>query len=148
MERKVPPLLLFVVFAGLIWLTAGWPAPWPLWFSQLLAVLLLLDGSIFCGWAFWQFRRANTTVDPRYPERTTKLVTEGLFQFSRNPMYLGFLLLLIALCFWLHSLSGFLWLPLFVLWLHHWQIVPEERALANTFGDDWLHYCQQTRRWL
>lgn len=148
MEKKVPPLLLFVIFAGLIWLTASWPAPWLLWFSQLLAVLLMLDGTIFCGWAFWQFRRANTTVDPRYPERTAKLVTGGLFEFSRNPMYLGFLLLLLALCFWLHSLSGFLWLPLFVLWLHYWQIVPEERALAKTFGDDWLHYCQQTRRWL
>ncbi|SEA95840.1 methyltransferase family protein [Alkalimonas amylolytica] len=148
MEKKVPPLLLFVIFAGLIWLTANWPAPWPLWFSQLLAVLLLLDGVIFCGWAFWQFRRAKTTVDPRYPERTAKLVTGGVFQFSRNPMYLGFLLLLIALCFWLHSLSGFLWLPAFVLWLHYWQIMPEERALAERFGDSWWHYCQQTRRWL
>ncbi|MCC5825632.1 isoprenylcysteine carboxylmethyltransferase family protein [Alkalimonas sp.] len=148
MEKKVPPLLLFVGFAGLIWLTASWPAPWPLWFSQLLAVLLMLDGTIFCGWAFWQFRRANTTVDPRYPERSRQLVTDGLFQFSRNPMYLGFVLLLIALCFWLHSLSGFLGLPLFVLWLHYWQIVPEERALSERFGDAWQHYCQQTRRWL
>ncbi|MCC5853571.1 MAG: isoprenylcysteine carboxylmethyltransferase family protein [Alkalimonas sp.] len=148
MEKKIPPLLLFVVFAGLIWLTASWPAPWPLWFSQLLAILLLLDGSIFCGWAFWQFRRANTTVDPRYPERSSQLVTHGLYQFSRNPMYLGFLLLLLALSFWSHSLSSFLWLPLFVFWLQYWQIMPEERALAERFGDNWQHYCQQTRRWL
>ncbi|MDP4530423.1 isoprenylcysteine carboxylmethyltransferase family protein [Alkalimonas delamerensis] len=148
MEKKIPPLLLFVVFAGLIWLTASWPAPWPLWFSQLLAILLLLDGSIFCGWAFWQFRRANTTVDPRYPERSSQLVTHGLYQFSRNPMYLGFLLLLLALSFWSHSLSSFLWLPLFVFWLQYWQIMPEERALAERFGDSWQHYCQQTRRWL
>ncbi|MCH8536798.1 MAG: isoprenylcysteine carboxylmethyltransferase family protein [Alkalimonas sp.] len=148
MEKKVPPLLLFVIFAVLIGLTSSWPAPWPLWFSRLLAVLLTLDGLIFCGWAVWQFHRANTTVDPRYPERTQVLVTGGLYQFSRNPMYLGFVLLLTALAFWLHSLSGFLWLPWFVLWLHYWQIVPEERQLAAQFGEQWQQFCQRTRRWL
>lgn len=67
---------------------------------------------------------------------------------ARNPMYLGFALLLLALAMYLGKLSGLLLVPLFMAYLQHFQIRPEERALQAKFGALFVAYCRQVRRWL
>lgn len=94
------------------------------------------------------FHRADTTVSPTNPGSSSALVMGGVFRFSRNPMYLGLVLQLIGWGLWLGSLSPFLVPPLFALAITTLQIIPEEQALTEKFGDDYLRYRTSTRRWL
>jgi protein-S-isoprenylcysteine O-methyltransferase Ste14 len=76
------------------------------------------------------------------------MVVTGIYRISRNPMYLGMLLLLVAWAILLSNLAASLVLPLFVLYMNHFQISPEEVALASRFGADFAAYCKAVRRWL
>jgi len=94
------------------------------------------------------FRRHKTTVNPLHPERATALVTSGIYQYSRNPMYLGMLLLLVAWGVWLANLASFVGPPLFVALINRIQIAPEEAALHSLFGESYGRYTRRVRRWL
>jgi protein-S-isoprenylcysteine O-methyltransferase Ste14 len=113
-----------------------------------LAVVLAVSGIALALAGVLSFRRTQTTVDPRYPERVNALVTAGVYRVSRNPMYLGMLLCLAALAVWLGNLLAVLILPLFVAYLSRFQIEPEERAIRTRFGDEYVDYCSRVRRWL
>lgn len=94
------------------------------------------------------FRRAGTTVHPQRPHEATALVTSGAYRYSRNPMYLGLLLLLIGWATYLAHALAFAILPLFVAWMNRFQIAPEERALSANFGSAFETYRRAVRRWL
>ena len=76
------------------------------------------------------------------------MVTDGIYRYSRNPMYLGMALLLAAWALWLGNAAALLGIVLFVALINRYQIRPEERILAAKFGDDYRNYCRRTRRWL
>lgn len=95
-----------------------------------------------------RFRKVGTTVHPLEPNKATYLVTDGVFRFSRNPMYLGLLLLLIGWAVWLGSASPWLVPPLFVIVLTLVQIIPEERALHQRFGEEYVSYQRSVSRWI
>ncbi len=150
LELRVPPVLVVLIVASLMAVAAQrWPAavitaPGGVYLALLCTVLGL--GLIVSG--VHAFRRAATTVDPRYPERSRDLVITGIYRFTRNPMYLGMLLMLLAFSLHLGSVPALLGLPMFVLYMNRFQIQPEERALARQFGDAFRDYCRQVRRWL
>jgi protein-S-isoprenylcysteine O-methyltransferase Ste14 len=99
--------------------------------------------------ALLPFGRLRTTVDPRHPERASRLVTDGVYRVSRNPMYLAMLLGLVAWGLWLGRAPALLLGPaFFVAYLNRRQIPPEERALAATFGEEYERYRRTVRRWL
>jgi protein-S-isoprenylcysteine O-methyltransferase Ste14 len=98
--------------------------------------------------AFRRFRALQTTVNPMQPGKATRLVTDGAFRISRNPMYLGLLLLLIGWALWLGSASPWFVPPLFVMTITLVQIIPEERALGRLFGTQYLAYRSSVARWL
>ena len=94
------------------------------------------------------FRRAQTTVNPLKPESTSSLVVSGVYRVSRNPMYVGMLLVLLG---WGVLLSNVLALPIvpgFVLYMNRFQIGPEETVLAELFGEEYATYRSRVRRWL
>ena len=93
-----------------------------------------------------QFKQAKTTVKPF--EESNELVTTGLYRFSRNPMYLGMVLILLGLAILLGSLTPFSVLTVFVWWIDVQFIRHEEQMLATQFGQDWLEYKAQVRRWI
>ena len=93
-------------------------------------------------------RRAHTTVSPLAPSDTSKLVTSGIYSISRNPIYLAFLLILTAWSVYLSNAAGFLFLPVFVVYLNRFQIVPEEVILCGKFGSEYTRYKREVRRWL
>jgi protein-S-isoprenylcysteine O-methyltransferase Ste14 len=95
-----------------------------------------------------EFRRARTTVNPTTPQAATSMVRSGIYRHTRNPMYLGMLLVLAGWAVWLASLAAVAVLPVFVLYLNRLQIEPEERALASRFGADFEEYRRSVRRWL
>jgi protein-S-isoprenylcysteine O-methyltransferase Ste14 len=94
------------------------------------------------------FRRARTTVSPWNPDRAAALVTTGIYARTRNPMYLGLLFLLLGWNFVLANALAGMVLPLFALFLHRFQVVPEERALAARFGEEYAAYRERVQRWV
>jgi protein-S-isoprenylcysteine O-methyltransferase Ste14 len=113
----------------------------------VVAVLLFAAGIAVAIAGVLHFRRARTTVNPLRPERASAMVTTGVYRWSRNPMYLGMLLVLAAWAAWLGSLLALVGLPLFVAYVGRFQIVPEERALAAQFPEEFERYARSVRRW-
>jgi protein-S-isoprenylcysteine O-methyltransferase Ste14 len=113
-----------------------------------LAAVLTATGLCFGLVAFFQFRRAGTTVHPTKPQESSVLVVGGIYRVTRNPMYLGVLLILTAWAAWLGNGAAFVLLPCFVAYLNRFQIAPEERALEAHFGDAFAGYRRVVRRWL
>lgn len=94
------------------------------------------------------FYRAKTTVNPLKPASTSTIVQTGIYRFSRNPMYLGMLLVLLGFALYLMHPVAFLVLPAFVAYLTRYQIIPEERHLAARFGAEYTSYVSRVRRWI
>ncbi|MCA0949236.1 isoprenylcysteine carboxylmethyltransferase family protein [Vibrio albus] len=150
LEKKLPPLALLLLFALLLQLTSYYLPSSNLHptFSLGLAVSLLTAGLVIPLAGVLSFKRHGTTPDPRVPEQSSALVTSGIYRCSRNPMYLGFVLLLLAQAVFLNSLWLLFLIALFVAYLQRFQILPEERAMQQLFGDSYRLYCQKVRRWI
>ena len=97
--------------------------------------------------AILQFLKKKTTTNPLNPEKASKLVTSGIFKFTRNPMYLAMLLFLIAFALKLGNAFNTLLLAGFVYYMNHFQIRYEEEALLKNFGKEYKLYVKATRRW-
>ncbi|VAX05071.1 hypothetical protein MNBD_GAMMA20-2444 [hydrothermal vent metagenome] len=133
-------MLLIAMFVPFGQVAGVWQLP--------LAVVLGVAGAgliVVCGAAFI---RARTTVHPAYPEKTSALVVDGLYCISRNPMYFGFLLILLAWGVFLGSIPAFAPILLFIAYITKYQILFEERALEQTFGDSYRQYKSKVRRWI
>lgn len=149
LELKAPPAALTMVAAALMWL-ASLAAPafdfnLP---ANVPAVALVLAGAATCLAGVASFRRARTTVNPLKPDSASALVVSGIYNHSRNPMYLGFLLILAGWAVYLSNGLAILFLPAFVLYVNRFQIRPEERALAALFSRRYEEYCGTVSRWL
>lgn len=150
LETKIPPPVVGLVFMGLsAALSYGFPAL-TVEFSYSFSVIFCL---VCLGFGFpiagsLAFNRSKTTVNPLQPEQASSLVTSGVFRVSRNPMYVGMALLLLAWAFYLTSLAGLFGFVGFILYIDRFQIQVEERALYKLFGNDFVTYKNQVRRWL
>jgi protein-S-isoprenylcysteine O-methyltransferase Ste14 len=150
LELKIPPAAQFLAVAAGMWLTAKYvpsldfavPA------RKLFVAVFFCLGGVVAMPAIAAFRAAGTTVDPRFPDKASGLVVDGIYRYSRNPMYLGLLCLLIAWALYLSNLLAFACLPLFVLGMNRLQIRPEEIAMENQFGDEYHAYRKSVRRWI
>ena len=150
LELKIPPPAATLIAGAAMWLVA-WTTPRlssNLPASAAVALVFAAAGLSIVMLAVVSFLRARTTVSPVKPESTSALVTSGLYRYSRNPMYLGLSLLLLGWGVYLANVLAFVFLPLFTLYLNRYQIEPEERALANRFGDTYKAYRARVRRWL
>ena len=119
--------------------------------SALLAPsagILLMVGLWLMFTAVASFVTAKTTINPLRLSCASSLITTGIFRISRNPIYLGDLLVLAALAVWLGNVVNIVFLALFVWYINRFQIIPEERALTNLFGERYVAYCSTVRRWL
>lgn len=130
-----------------VWLPGlGFSCPGP--HHRQVCALFVLTGLTIACLGLATFKEAKTTPNPMNPNLASHLVTHGIYRFSRNPMYLGVLLILTGWCLFLQNLLGFVFLPIFLLVITEFQIRPEEEALNEIFGQDYLAYCHQTPRWL
>ncbi len=115
---------------------------------SLPGVVFIVTGLCLDLWCAAQFYRAKTTVNPLRPENSSALVVDGMYRLTRNPVYLGMLLVLTGVAFLLGSMSPFLVLPVFIVAINYLQIFPEEKALTDLFGARYREYRQSVRRWL
>ncbi|WP_373518993.1 isoprenylcysteine carboxylmethyltransferase family protein [Pricia sp.] len=149
MKLKIPPIVVFLVSGSLMYLLAEFlPAGYFDFFGRhYLMIFLAAFGIVIAGVALFQFYAAKTTIDPTQPDKTKKLVVNGIYAYSRNPMYLAMLLLLLAWGIWLGNAFNTLLAAGFVAYMNRFQIEPEEHALTKIFNKDYKQYCVLARRW-
>ena len=150
LELKIPPLAVGLLVGGLMWLakrsapalTVTVPG------RHAVAILVAIVGAMIIGIGIVSFSRAKTTVNPMKPDSASSLVVSGIYGLTRNPMYLGFFVMLIGWAIFLSNALAFVCLPLFILYMNRFQIEPEERALGSLFGEAFTAYRTRVRRWL
>lgn len=116
--------------------------------QTLVAVLVAGASLLLVAVAAMHFHRARTTVNPMHPQQASQLVDNGPYRYSRNPMYVADVGLLLALAIHLGSPASLIWIAAFIGWIHWLQIPREEKALLAQFGDAYQRYCERVRRWL
>ncbi|MFS4468099.1 methyltransferase family protein [Maribacter sp. 2210JD10-5] len=149
MELKLPPVVVFFVFGFFMYLLGTFlPFGFFDFFGRMLLSKILMGMAVvIIAVSFFQFYRSKTTVDPSNPSKATSLVTGGIYQFSRNPMYLAMLLILLAAGLKFGNAFNTLIAAGFVAYMNRFQIKPEEKALLEKFGKEYKTYCSLVRRW-
>ncbi len=150
LETRIPPLVVLALCAALIWFgpVISGSVPLVIPFAGPAAAALGIAGAAIAIDAVVRFVGARTTVDPRDPDKAARLVTDGAYHFTRNPMYLGKAMLLAAFSIWQADPLGLLAGPVYVAYIDRFQIVPEERALGSLFGAAYADWCRRVRRWI
>lgn len=151
LELKVPPVVAGLAVAAAMWFassTVPTPLETPIAFRIVAAAILSALGVGIGLAGVVSFRRVGTTVNPIKPGAASALVTSGPYRVSRNPMYLGMLFVLLGWAFYLSHPLAFILVPLFVLYMNRFQIIPEERSLSAMFGAQFAAYKTKVRRWL
>lgn len=150
LEFRIPPLLIALAAAAAMWLVARSYPVWAMPFERsgavaigvaVIGVMIVVAGAI-------QFRRARTTFTPLNPAAASALVVSGIYRFTRNPMYLGIAIVLLAWAIYLSHPLALLGVVAFAAYIHRFQIIPEEKALRALFPGAYEAYARQVRRWL
>ena len=146
----MPPPVVTAVFALLMWFVArAFPSLDVEVPARIPAAATILVVAVVIGIAaVLGFRRAKTTINPLKPEASSALVVRGIYRWTRNPMYLAMLLVLIGWACIVGNVAALVMLPLFMAYLNRFQIGPEERALQARFGREFEEYKRTVRRWL
>ncbi|MEZ5565745.1 MAG: isoprenylcysteine carboxylmethyltransferase family protein [Gammaproteobacteria bacterium] len=150
LELRIPPPLVLVAIAAAMWfisrVTPVLEVPTP--YRKLVALVVAVAGGFISYRGVSAFRLAQTTPNPMKPDEATVLVSSGIYRFTRNPMYLGLLFILLAWSIFLAAPWVLLGPFAFVLFIGRFQIRPEEAALSRLFGADYADYKAKVRRWL
>jgi len=150
LELKIPPPVVALLIGALMW-TASRSGPsfeFPLLARGAVFIVVALVGGATALAGDLAFKRARTTINPLKPEKTTTLVTTGIYRFTRNPMYVGLTLVLLGWAACLCSAWALAGPVAFVLYISRFQIAPEERVLSAKFGTAYAEYRSRVRRWL
>jgi len=150
LETKIPPPVVALAFALLIWRLADYVPRTELgYFPKIIIVTLLAAiGATFDLSGLVNFRRQKTTINPLKPQNASALVKTGVYRITRNPMYVGLVFVLSAWCIYLDAPFALIVVVGFILYIHAFQILPEERTLINLFGDEYREYQSRVPRWL
>lgn len=153
LERRIPPPVYALLGALLAWgldqVFAAQRVSLPdSWLHELPALMLAALAVCVDLSALWAFHAHRTTINPLHPERARTVVKTGIYRHTRNPMYLGLLLLQLAYCLHLANPLSLLAPALFVYCINRFQIRAEERLLRENFGADYAAYLEAVPRWL
>ena len=147
-KTKFPPPLVALTFGFLINYTKNIFPKIEIKNEIIFGSFMIISGLIIILSAIILFKKYQTTITPLNPSNATKLITDGIYKFSRNPMYLGLLFVLLGISIILNPTGGFFLIPLFILYLNLFQIIPEENAMVDLFKDEFLEYKKNVRRWI
>ncbi|WP_158973440.1 isoprenylcysteine carboxylmethyltransferase family protein [Cellulophaga sp. L1A9] len=149
MYLKLPPAIVWLLAALIMFGVARFLPFGHFDFTGRIYFIYVLIGlgGIIGLVAIVQLVKKHTTINPIKPQNVTQLVTGGLYNYSRNPMYLGLLFALLAWGLYLENAFNFLIAAGFVSYMNAFQIIPEEEALFNKFGSKYSAYLKNVRRW-
>ena len=117
-------------------------------FQSLISIFILSMGILILLNPVLKFKKSKTTINPIKFKKVNKLVTSGIYKYSRNPMYLGLLMIVISSSIFYLNIYSILTPLFFYLWINRFQIKREEVFLIEKFGEDYLSYKKKTRRWI
>ena len=142
-----PPIvaLIFIVVAYFLGRFIPLPFTAPA-ILRYIGLALTIIGFLLGIGAFIEFNKAQTTLDPH--GSTRQLVTSGIYRFTRNPIYLGFLLMVIGLPLYFGFYWGIVLAPIYIFLMNHLVIQHEEAYLKKKFGDIYTTYISRVRRWV
>jgi protein-S-isoprenylcysteine O-methyltransferase Ste14 len=145
--RVPPPLIYLLPLASGLLLDRRLHIPFlPRRVARIIGWPLVGGGVALAGWSFRTMRAAETTIRPDKP--VSKLIQDGPFRYSRNPLYLSDAMLYAGIAVLRNSLWAILLLPLGVYVIQREVIGREERYLERTFGEEYLDYKARVRRWV
>lgn len=150
LELKIPPAVVTLIVAAAMWwidqnITHDWVTfGTHFWFSMIFLGI----GGVLGLLGLVEFYRQSTSINPHQPYHASRLVTNGIYNISRNPMYLGLLMILIGYGFYLGNILVLFMIPLFVRYMNRYQIIPEEKVMQEKFGKEFNKYKSEVRRWL
>ena len=148
MNNRIPPPIVTLICGTSIYYSKSFFNQFLNFSNNGISLFLLICGLIVFISAVRSFRKQKTTVNPLKPKQASSLVTSGIFRFSRNPMYLGMLIILLSISFKFNLLGGIIISLLFFIFITKFQIYPEEEAMNELFGDKFAQYSNTTRRWI
>ena len=148
MSNKIPPPLVTLFFGCCIYFSREFFLAINFQGLSVLSFVLILLGFGILIMAARSFKGHNTTINPIKIETASSLVVSGIFNYSRNPMYLGMVLILLGLSLKFNPIGGLILTALFIVFITRFQIKPEEKAMQKIFGEEFLSYKNKVRRWL
>ena len=151
LELKIPPLAVVLIAAGLMllmrWLTPTLVVSLDLDVRMWAALPVLAAGIAIAVAGVIQFRRSHTTVNPMTPERTSALVSSGIYRYTRNPMYVGVLAVILGHFLWFGFWYLLIYAAVIFLAFHTFVTYYEEPTLRKKFGVAYEDYCKRVPRW-
>ena len=148
MNNKIPPPIVTLFFGCCIYFSRDYFLNVNIQWLSILSYAFFIAGITALFLALRLFKKKETTVNPIKIETASSLVTSGIFYYSRNPMYLGMALILIGLSLKFNLIGGFVFTAFFMLFITYFQIRPEEKAMHEIFGEEFLNYKENVRMWL
>jgi len=147
-QNKIPPPIVTLFFGLCIYFSRDYFLSYEYKLLDILSYIFYFSGFFVLVLAVSLFKKQNTTVNPIKIENASSLVTSGVFEYSRNPMYLGMALILLGLALMFNMIGGILFTLLFTIYITKFQIRPEEEVMERLFREDFLRYKQNVRMWL
>ena len=148
MNNKIPPPIIALVCALGILFSKPFFKEYSNVNNSSISILFFLIGIACFFFAIKLFKKHNTTISPLKPEKATSLIVSGIYMYSRNPMYLGMLFILISTSIRFNIIGGIISISTFIIYITKFQIIPEEEQLKRIFGEKFLNYKKKTRMWL
>lgn len=148
LRNRIPPPIVTLIFALLSFWLANYFPKLAFNYQGLLSLLMVLIGLTIIVIGVKTFHKNDTTINPLNPSEASNLVTEGVFSFTRNPMYLGMVIILLGVSIYNGVYIGVIILPCFIFYITEFQIKPEEKAMEEIFAGDYTDYLKRVRRWL
>ncbi|OEE93303.1 protein-S-isoprenylcysteine methyltransferase [Vibrio genomosp. F10 str. 9ZD137] len=150
LEQKIPPVILTIIFVGIMYLTNLYLkfTLFDLPFKVEVLLIFFIIGVTFALAGVISFKKHKTTLDPMNTENVSTLVKSGVYRYTRNPMYVGMLMALLGYGFFLSNPINLFITVLFIWYMNKFQIKPEEVFLSSVFGNDYDEYKKSVKRWL
>ena len=148
LKTKIPPPVIALAFIVALYISSNLVVTFTFAGKSLFALFIFILGVGCVLSATLQFRKVKTTVNPLDPESASHLVVEGIFQYTRNPMYVGLCFAIVAFGIYVGTWVVLILVPLFVASITYLQIIPEEIAMQKLFGAAYRSYCHAVRRWI
>ena len=148
MNNKIPPPIVTLISGLAIYFSRNLFPNHHEIILDVFSALLLICGIIIIRSAFLLFKNHQTTINPLNLTKTSSIVNTGVFKYTRNPMYLGMIFILLSVALKFNIYGGLIVILIFFSFITKFQILPEEKAMEKLFGQEFKNYKKTTRRWL
>ena len=147
-KLKIPPPILVIILITSNYFSSDKLDLISIPYRTLFSIVILSIGILVIINPVVKFIKSKTTVNPVEFKNVEKLVTSGIYKYSRNPMYLGMIMIIISSTIYYLNFYSLLTPFIFYFWINRFQIKREEVFLEEKFGQEYLSYKTKTRRWI